>query len=149
MLTAEIQQCSTCKDVPESEYVARWADTAYSAVAAGDGEVTIRIVDREEGTELNRKYRNGDRATNVLSFAYANDPNVPVGMLGDVVICAPVVREEASMQEKDMKAHWAHMVAHGILHLCGYDHEEEEAARTMEALETDILSTLGFSDPYD
>lgn len=148
MLTTEIQQQSSCKEVPDSDLVSHWADTAFSAVAGGSGEVTIRIVDREEGAELNRKYRKGDRATNVLSFDYANDPHLPAGVLGDVVICAPVVSEEAVIQRKESDAHWAHMVVHGVLHLCGYDHEEEEEARTMEAMETDILSRLGFAAPY-
>jgi len=148
MLATEVQQRSSRKDVPGSDLVSHWADSAFAAVSDGTGEVTIRIVDREEGAELNRKYRNGDGATNVLSFDYANDPHLPAGVLGDIVICAPVVSEEASIQHKEADAHWAHMVVHGVLHLCGYDHAEEEDACVMEALETDILSRLGFAAPY-
>lgn len=149
MLTTEIQQCSTCEQVPGPEYVSRWARAAYRSVSDGDAEVTIRIVDGDEGAALNRRYRSGDRATNVLSFDYATDPHAPPGVLGDVVICAPVVNEEASAQDKSLDAHWAHMVVHGILHLCGYDHVEQDAARAMEKLEMEILSGLGFPPPYD
>lgn len=148
MLTTEIQQCSRRGDIPDGELVSRWAGTAFKSVSGQDAEVTIRIVDREEGAELNRRYRGVDHATNVLSFDYSGDPHAPAGVLGDVVICAPVVSEEASAQKKDLQAHWAHMVVHGILHLCGYDHEAEGAARDMEALETQILSRFGISAPY-
>ena len=149
MLRTEVQQCSSSGDAPGREDVTRWADAAYAAVANGDGDLTIRIVDREEGAELNRRYRNGSRDTNVLSFGYANDPGVPPGLLGDVVICAPVVSDEACAQSKSLEAHWAHMVVHGVLHLCGYDHERAAAAAEMEALETRILTALGFPGPYD
>ncbi len=148
MLTTDIQQCSSCERIPGPGTMSRWADEAFSSVSGEDAEVTIRIVDRGEGAVLNQKYRNVRRATNVLSFDYANDPHSPPGVLGDVVICAAVVDEEASAQQKDFDAHWAHMVVHGILHLCGYDHTEEEAAQTMEKLETEILSRLGFPAPY-
>lgn len=148
MLTTEIQQCSSRGDIPGDALVSRWAGSAFSSVSGEDAQVTIRIVDRDEGAELNRKYRRGDRATNVLSFDYSADPHAPAGVLGDVVICAPVVSEEASAQGKDIEAHWAHMVIHGILHLCGFDHEQEDAARAMEEMETEILSRFGYSAPY-
>lgn len=148
MLTTELQLCSVARDVPREESIRRWADAAFTAASQGDAEVTIRVVDREEGAALNRTFRNGERATNVLSFDYSDDPHVPSGLLGDIVICAPVVSEEATRQEKDAAAHWAHMVVHGVLHLCGYDHVQDEDAAAMEALEARILSRLGFPDPY-
>jgi probable rRNA maturation factor len=148
-LSTEIQQRSTDPRIPGTDALSRWAGTAFSAVSQGNRELTIRIVDREEGAELNRRYRSAERATNVLSFDYANDPHAPAGTLGDLVICAPVVSEEAAAQNKALDAHWAHMVVHGVLHLCGYDHEEAEAARSMEDLETKILRDLGFPAPYE
>lgn len=148
MLNTAIQQCSTCSHVPGREKVSRWAGAAFTAVSKDDGDVTIRIVDREEGAELNRRYRNGSRETNVLSFDYANDPHAPPGQLGDIVICAPVVGDEASAQSKSVEAHWAHMVVHGVLHLCGYDHQHDAAAAEMEALEAQVLKALGYPAPY-
>ena len=109
--------------------------------------MTVRIVDEDEGRELNQRYRGGTAATNVLSFSYAGDPFAG-GLLGDVVICAPVVRREALEQNKSIDAHWAHLIIHGILHLCGYRHDHDQAARKMEQLEINILSGLGFASPY-
>ncbi len=122
---------------------------AFDAVVEKDAEVTIRIVDEEEGAELNRRYRNGAGATNVLAFNYAEDSFAQSDLLGDVIICAPIVVQEALSQNKSIDAHWAHMVVHGILHLCGYRHGEEKEARKMEKLETAILSELGFPAPYN
>ena len=148
-LSTEIQHRSSDPRIPGSDALSRWAGSAFSAASDGDRALTLCIVDREEGAELNRRYRRGARATNVLSFDYANDPHAPAGALGDLVICAPVVSEEAAAQNKALDAHWAHMVIHGVLHLCGYDHEEDEAARSMEDLETEILCDLGFPAPYE
>ena len=107
-------------------------------------EVTIRFVDEEEGRELNRAYRDRDYATNVLSFPYEIEPVVR----GDLVICMPVVVREAGEQGKSVEAHCAHMVVHGLLHLQGLDHESEDEAEVMEAVEYQILSRLGYDDPY-
>ena len=148
-LSTEIQHRSTCSQVPASESMRLWADTAFSAVKKNSAEVTIRIVDEKEGVELNRKYRDGVGATNVLSFTYADEPWRQKKFLGDVVICAPIVEQEAQSQKKNIEAHWAHMVVHGILHLCGYEHDGEENAEKMERLETEILSELGFPAPYN
>ena len=125
-----------------------WAATAFSTVANQDAQVTIRVVDQKEGAELNQKFRQGHSATNVLSFAYADNPYAPRMLLGDVVICAPVAKQEALTQGKSIDAHWAHLVVHGILHLCGYGHEQDRQAQIMERLETEILSELGFPAPY-
>lgn len=105
-------------------------------------ELTIRIVDEAESRALNHRYRGKDKPTNVLSFHGEAD------VLGDLVICAPVVAREAVEQDKTARAHWAHMVVHGCLHLQGYDHEAALDAARMEARETRILKTLGFDNPY-
>ena len=108
----------------------------------------IRLVDEAESRQLNRDYRGKDRPTNVLSFPFEAPPEVLTPLLGDLVICAPVVVREAREQGKPADAHWAHMLVHGVLHLLGYDHLEPAEADEMEALERDILAGLGFPDPY-
>jgi len=108
----------------------------------------VRIVDEAEITALNRQYRGKDGATNVLSFPFEAMAGVETGQLGDVVICAPVVAAEAVTQGKSLQAHWAHIVMHGVLHLLGYDHHRDAEAQEMEALETRLLASLGFPDPY-
>ncbi|MDT8895349.1 rRNA maturation RNase YbeY [Halomonas sp. I1] len=111
-------------------------------------ELTIRFVDAEESRTLNRDYRDRDRPTNVLSFPFECPPTVPIPLLGDLVICHPVVVAEAEQQHKSLIDHYAHMVVHGTLHLLGYDHIEDDEAEVMEALERDILAGLGIADPY-
>ena len=115
---------------------------ALAALPKRFGELTIRIVDEAESQALNRDYRGKDKPTNVLSFGGDE------GVLGDLVICAPVVAREAIEQNKTLREHWAHMVVHGCLHLQGYDHEIEADAQKMEAREIRILKSLGFPDPY-
>jgi len=112
-------------------------------------EQTIRIVDEAESRQLNREYRGRDKPTNVLSFPAELPPGiVDYQLLGDLVICAPVVAAEAAAQGKPVEAHWAHLVVHGMLHLQGYDHQTGDQAREMEALEIEILATLGHTNPY-
>ena len=111
-------------------------------------EQTICIVDEAQSRELNRSYRGKDRATNVLAFA-ADSELLDYDCLGDLVICAPVVQAEACEQGKSPQAHWAHLVVHGMLHLQGYDHQTEDQAAAMEALEVEILDTLGYTNPYN
>ena len=108
-----------------------------------DGEITVRIVDADEGQRLNREFRGKDYPTNVLTFVYAARP-----LAGDVVICAPVVAREAREQGKVVRAHYAHLVVHGLLHLQGHDHERVAEALRMEARERRMLAALGFGDPY-
>ncbi|WP_315708025.1 rRNA maturation RNase YbeY [Brenneria uluponensis] len=111
-------------------------------------EVTIRIVDEEESRQLNYTYRGKDKPTNVLSFPFEAPPEVELPLLGDLIICRQVVEREAAEQDKTLSAHWAHMVVHGSLHLLGYDHIEDSEAEEMEALETEIMQMMGYTDPY-
>lgn len=118
----------------------RWARAAL----VGGGQITIRLVDAEEGRELNREYRGKDYATNVLSFPYETGPLV----MGDLVICPAVVAQEAAEQNKPLAAHYAHMTVHGMLHLQGWDHENDDDAQDMENEERKLLAALGYPDPY-
>lgn len=111
-------------------------------------ELTIRLVDAPEGQQLNREYRQKDKPTNVLSFPADLPDIVDLPLLGDLIICAPVVAKEAEEQHKKLNAHWAHLVIHGTLHLLGYDHIDENDANIMEAIETSVLATMGISCPY-
>ena len=121
--------------------VTRWIRHALAV----DAEITVRIVDAEEGRKLNREYRKKDYATNVLTFDYQQEPTV----MADLVLCAPVVEREAQEQNKSLEEHYAHLLVHGTLHAQGWDHEtSEEDADEMEAYETDILAELGYADPY-
>lgn len=120
--------------------VIRWIKAALES----DAEITVRMVDAEEGQALNRDYRQKDYATNVLTFDYAQEPVV----MADLVICAPVIEQEAQEQKKDLLAHYAHMLVHGTLHAQGWDHIEEDEAQAMEQREREIMAKLGFPDPY-
>ncbi|MEX3930658.1 rRNA maturation RNase YbeY [Paraburkholderia phymatum] len=122
--------------------VAAWIKAALFA----DAELTVRFVDADEGRTLNRTYRGKDYATNVLTFAYAESEDDPV--TGDLILCCPVVEKEANEQGKPLEAHYAHLLVHGTLHAQGYDHEQEDEAEEMEAIETEVLGKLGFPDPY-
>lgn len=123
----------------------RWV----SAALLGPAELTLRFVDAEEGRQLNRDYRQKDYATNVLTFAYA-EPEQPDDMpvQADIILCTDVLEEEARVQNKPLLAHAAHLVVHGVLHAQGYDHETDEEAEEMEALESRIMATLKFPPPY-
>jgi probable rRNA maturation factor len=146
-ITVEVQfACDG--ELPSQEEFRRWASAALVDGHEGDGELTVRLVDEVEGADLNARYRHRTGATNVLSFPFENPPGVDLPLLGDIVICAPVVAREASEQGKPVKAHWAHLVVHGALHLLGHDHQEPGEARRMETLETAVLAALGIPDPY-
>lgn len=111
-------------------------------------ELTIRLVEKAESAYLNQTYRKRSGPTNILSFPFRDDAPLPVPLLGDLIVCVPLMIEEAAKQNKPLEFHWAHLIIHGTLHLLGYDHIEENEAIAMEALECDILHSLGFSDPY-
>jgi probable rRNA maturation factor len=134
-----IQRASRASHIPSDTRLRSWARAALKQPA----RVTLRFVPEAEGRRLNREFRGKDHATNVLTFVYERNP-----LAGDVVICAPVVAREARTQGKSVGAHHAHLVIHGLLHLQGEDHEDDEEARRMERRERAILRALGFPDPY-
>ncbi|MBU2978860.1 rRNA maturation RNase YbeY [Alteromonas sp. C1M14] len=134
--------------VPNDDLLQHWADSALTALDISDKEVTLRFVDADESQSLNLTYRGKDKPTNVLSFPFECPPDIPLNLLGDLVICVPVIHQEAAEQRKKVNDHFAHMIVHGILHLLGYDHIDNEEAETMERLETSILAQLGIDDPY-
>lgn len=147
MLELDLQQASTAPVPAETDF-RRWCELALRQRTA-DSELTVRLVDEPEGRELNRTYRHKDYATNVLSFpAEIPDGLLDIPLLGDLVICVPVVEREAAEQGKALDAHWAHLVIHGCLHLLGYDHIEDAEAEEMEALERILLAELGYPAPY-
>lgn len=140
--------CASSEGLPSEEQFHHWlaaAVTPFQAVS----EVTIRLVDEAESHELNHTWRGKDKPTNVLSFPFEAPPGIEdFPLLGDLIICRQVVEQEAKEQNKVLEAHWAHMVIHGSLHLLGYDHIQDEEAEEMEALETEIMLALGYTDPY-
>ena len=139
-LVISIQIVSELANTPEKSQFKKWAQAALRV----DTEATIRIVDAQEALELNSTYRGKDYATNVLTFPLTEEPI----LMGDIIICAPVVAAEANAQHKDLIAHYAHLTVHGMLHLCGFDHETEPQAELMESLEVQILTKLGYANPY-
>ena len=143
----DIQNATEADGVPEEEEFQRWVEMALKG-RRKKAELTIRLVDEPESRQLNREFRGPDRATNVLSFPFDAPAVVDLDLLGDIVICAPVVQHEAKQQAKPVTAHWAHMVVHGTLHLLGMDHQTDKEALQMEAAEVSILTNLGFHDPY-
>lgn len=150
-LTVDIQYACEAEDLPAKKEFRRWITSCLQATGHrknADHEVSIRIVDSAEITGLNNQYRHKNKPTNVLSFPAEFPEGVEVPLLGDIVICAEVVREEAQQQQKSLTAHWAHMTIHGMLHLLGYDHINDDEAMEMEALETAILLESGYPDPY-
>jgi probable rRNA maturation factor len=139
------------KGIPAAASFRRWAGAALTG-RIREADLAIRIVDDAEGRALNRHYRGRDYATNVLSFPAELPEGLPPGvrmpLLGDLVICAPVVAREAREQGKPVAAHYAHLTVHGVLHLLGWDHEDSREADAMEQLEREILAALGIHDPY-
>lgn len=146
-LEIDIQNDDDLAGVPETVLFSTWVEAALQK-QFDTLEQTIRIVDKVECRTLNAQYRGKDTPTNVLSFP-SETQHLDYQYLGDLVICAPIVAEEADAQGKTVNAHWAHLVVHGMLHLQGLDHENEVDADKMEALEIKILSTLGYGNPYN
>ncbi len=139
-LSLAVQYASLSKTLPSRQQFRRWVTLAMQQ----DLHCTIRVVDESEGCTLNRDFRSKDYATNVLTFVY--DDTTPLS--GDIVMCAPVLEREAAEQGKQLLAHYAHMTVHGVLHLQGFDHENPTDAEGMEALETALMSKLGYASPY-
>ncbi len=137
--------------IPAAVSFRRWVAAALDG-RIREADLAIRLVDTKEGESFNRHYCGKDYATNVLSFPADLPEGLPEGvtfpLLGDLVICAPVVAREAAEQGKRLNAHYAHLTVHGVLHLLGWDHEDEQDAECMEQLEREILATLGITDPY-
>jgi len=134
--------------LPKDNELLKWLKETLEFEQHGDTELTIRFVGEKESAELNEQYRHKNGSTNILSFPFDAPAEVDLNLLGDLIICADVVKKEARQQKKEELAHWAHMVIHGTLHLLGYDHLTDEQASVMEAKEIKILSQLGYTDPY-
>jgi probable rRNA maturation factor len=153
-VTADVQVACNDPDIPAPDDIQTWITAAIEQSGrqpGGDVDVAVRVVDADEIRTLNRLYRDKDRPTNVLSFPAGEIAGLPAGepvMLGDVVVCASVVADEAREQGKALADHWAHMMVHGTLHLLGFDHENEVGAEEMEAMEVRILASQNVTDPY-
>jgi len=147
IVTLDLQLASDAADIPPEGHLLQWAQLAWQ----GDEptEVTIRIVNESEMQALNCQYRGKDKPTNVLSFPFEAPAGIDISLAGDLVICAPIVAQEAREQYKDTLAHWAHMVIHGMLHLQSYDHIDDNEAEEMEGLEIRLLAQIGIANPYD
>jgi len=139
-LLMDVQYASEVQELPSATEFRKWARRALRV----DTEIALRIVDEPEGRSLNHTYRGRDYATNVLTFPLTEEPH----LMGDIILCAPVVVREALEQNKPLAAHFAHLTVHGVLHLHGYDHETEPQAELMESLETAIVTKLGYANPY-
>jgi len=153
-MTVDVQFACEDAGVPDAEVIQGWVELAADRsgrLPQRDVEFAVRVVGEAEIQTLNQLYRNKDAATNVLSFPAGTIDGLPedaTQQLGDIVVCASVVRDEAVRQSKPLENHWAHMLIHGALHLMGYDHSEDKEAEEMEHLETAILESLGIADPY-
>jgi len=146
-ITLDVQLACDAENLPSTEQLQLWVNTALNSYQK-NFELTIRIVEVKESQALNLQYREKDKSTNVLSFPFEVPEGIELDLLGDLVICADVVKKEAEIQFKKLSHHWAHMVIHGCLHLLGYDHIDDDDATEMEALETKLLAELNISDPY-
>jgi len=154
-VTIELMNASTETILPSPQEFQCWSEAVLKALRdAGDAaiaeksELSIRIVDESESASLNETYRHKKGPTNILSFPCSGVPGTDINLLGDLAICAALVKQEAAQQSKSIESHWAHLTVHGVLHLQGFDHEEAAAAEEMETLEINILNTLGYTDPY-
>jgi probable rRNA maturation factor len=145
----DLQIACEASGLPSLEDFQRWTDTVLTAVTDEKFELTIRLVTIEESQQLNRQYRHKDKPTNVLSFPFEVPEGIELNLLGDLVVCVPVVEREAKEQSKSLLDHWAHMIIHGCLHLLGYDHITDADADEMEALEIKILAYLSIGNPYE
>ena len=144
-IEVEVQRETSISSLPSDQQFEQWATAVLRS--HGEAELVIRLVDQEESRRLNEQFANRNKPTNVLSFPAGLPPSIGLPLLGDIVICAPLVEREAEDQNKTILAHWAHLTIHGILHLLGHDHQSEDEAADMEALETGLVQSFGFPDP--
>ncbi len=140
-------QLAVTGNLPSEADFQRWVEAALNTLC-DEGEVCIRVVSPQESQALNHTYRGKDKPTNVLSFPFEAPEGIPITLLGDLIICADIVAQEADAQNKSLFDHWAHMVVHGCLHLIGFDHINDDEAEEMENLERQILASLNIADPY-
>ena len=143
----DIQIATESTDYPDEQQFQRWVDAVLTDPDV-DSEIVIRLVDEDESAELNSQYRHKAGPTNILSFPFEPPKGIEMDLLGDLLICVPVIAKEALEQRKLPEHHWAHITIHGVLHLLGYDHIDEREAEQMEALEISILNTLNIANPY-
>jgi probable rRNA maturation factor len=143
----EIQTIFKSNGQPDQKQIQRWVDAALDGFNQ-DTEIVVRIVDEQESAELNEQYRHKPGPTNILSFPVEIPEGIELNLLGDLVVCAPVLEKEALEQHKALIDHWAHIIVHGVLHLLGYDHIDETQAELMENKEITILNTLNIKNPY-
>ena len=154
LIHIDLQNTIDSQSLPKINQIQTWLLTALKKINAKfeQPEITIRVVSLEESQQLNSTYRNKDKPTNILSFPFEAPEMIPVEeldeLLGDLVVCEQIVIEEANSQNKTIESHWAHILIHGLLHLQGFDHLEDQQAEQMESIEIEILSELGFPNPY-
>ncbi|MCK5924483.1 MAG: rRNA maturation RNase YbeY [Methylococcales bacterium] len=144
----DLQIVSTSTQIPTSAHFQKWIDTVLKS-AQSDTEVLIRLVDDKESADLNQRYRHKQGSTNILSFPFEAPDIIESPLLGDLIICVPVIENQAQQQHKRLLDHWAHIVIHGLLHLCGYDHIDHTEAQEMETKEIKLLNTLLINNPYE
>lgn len=152
-ISVDLQIACRVESAPREAEVHSWLERAYQAGSPDDSrqcDVLVRIVDEDESRHLNSQFRKQNKATNVLAFPAAASglPNGEIDLLGDLVICGPLVEQEAEDQGKSPASHWGHLLIHGMLHLLGYDHENASQAAEMETVERKILAERGIEDPY-
>jgi probable rRNA maturation factor len=143
----EVQTVFVSPDQPDANQIQSWIDTVLAGYSQ-DTEIVVRIVDVNESAQLNKQYRHKPGPTNILSFPVEVPEGISLNLLGDLVVCAPVLEREALEQGKPLNHHWAHIIIHGVLHLLGYDHILDEEAEVMEMKEIELLQKLNISNPY-
>jgi len=147
MININLQIAANISNIPTEKEFTEWVNAALNQHRT-QGELTVRIVDVAESKKLNNTYRQKNMPTNILTFPFEQPPDITLPLLGDIIICAPLVSREAEEQGKSERSHWAHLVIHGCLHLIGYDHQNDAQATIMEALEIQTMQQLGFTNPY-